>query len=81
MINCFHVIAFNLAATARNVTIGADAAVATGWLPTLPTLPRDTLHVLASCLSAEALVGQCRLTESKPVLKAPMVTALETLMS
>ena len=27
------------------------------------------------------LVGQCRLTVSKPVLKAPMVSALETIIS
>ena len=32
-----------------------DIPVAAGWLPTLPTLPRDTLHVLASSLSAEDL--------------------------
>jgi len=27
------------------------------------------------------LVGRCRLTVSKPVLKAPMVSALETIIS
>ena len=29
----------------------------------------------------EAAVGRCRLTVSKPVLKAPMVSALETIIS
>ena len=32
------------------------------------------------CLSGNAQVGRCRLTVSKPVLKAPLVSALETNM-
>jgi hypothetical protein len=31
-------------------------------------------------LSLETVVSRCRLTVSKPVLKAPMVSALDTLM-
>ena len=35
---------------------------------------------LAALLVHDLLVGQCRLTLSKPILKAPMVSALESAM-
>ena len=42
---------------------------------------KHLLALSAVSLSCTNLVGRCRLTVSKPVLKAPKVPALETIIS
>ena len=57
----------------------------TAFAPALPALTRykkDVVEVMRKAHdAARAKVGRCRLTGSKPVLKAPMVSVLGTSIS
>jgi hypothetical protein len=70
------------AAAAAASSLYRSGSGSTGMAPTIPTFFRPKRAASASFLAVElrSAVGRCSLTVPKPVLKAPMVSALDTII-